>query len=120
MRYVGSVLPFFISWGITQMSSVALSFSSLAFGFAFVYALDIQFAKQGLVPKWYLNMRTPLTILVVLCLMLSAYRFGIKEKPTPIAKELVLEVPTPVATGQHTVETNSIQEETQHAEKEEE
>lgn len=47
--------------------------SALMVGFLGVFTLDVQFARWGLVPAWWLRLRAVLTIVVMLCLGVGLY-----------------------------------------------
>lgn len=68
-----SVLPSLLGFGVLgffpTMPSVQLL--GLMAGFASVYASDFAAASRYLVPSWYLRLRTPLTLIVLLSLGIS-------------------------------------------------
>jgi hypothetical protein len=70
--YALSVLPalwtFFMVGGGPQAA-----LSALAVGFLGVFTLDVQFARWGLVPQWWLRLRALLTAVVMVCLMVGLY-----------------------------------------------
>ena len=47
--------------------------SALMVGFVGVFVLDVQFARWGLVPPWWLRLRLVLTTVVLLCLLAGLY-----------------------------------------------
>jgi hypothetical protein len=70
--YALSVLPalwtFFMVGGGPQAA-----LSALLVGFMAVFTLDVQFARWGLVPGWWLRLRAVLTVVVLLCLLVGLY-----------------------------------------------
>jgi hypothetical protein len=70
--YALSVLPalwtFFMVGGGPQAA-----LSALLVGFLGVFTLDVQFARWGLVPAWWLRLRALLTAGVFLCLLVGLY-----------------------------------------------
>lgn len=70
--YALSVLPalwtFFLVGGGPEAA-----LSALLVGFLAVFTLDVQFARWGLVPGWWLRLRAVLTVVVVVCLLVGLY-----------------------------------------------
>lgn len=70
--YALSVLPalwtFFMVGGGPQAA-----LSALLVGFLGVFTLDVQFARWGLVPAWWLRLRALLTAVVFMCLLVGLY-----------------------------------------------
>lgn len=68
-----SVVPSLIGFGALGLfpSSLSVQLAALMAGFASVYAGDLTAASHHLVPCWYLKLRTPLTLIVLLSLGVS-------------------------------------------------
>jgi hypothetical protein len=66
--YVLSVLPALWAFVMTGGGAVTASMNLMA-GFAGVLLLDWQFWRQGLAPAWWMKLRVPLTMIVVVCLL---------------------------------------------------
>lgn len=65
--YVLSTIP--ALWAFFMIGAGATSSAIyLIAGFLGLLALDFSFWKQGLAPGWWMHLRVPLTIIVVLCL----------------------------------------------------
>jgi len=69
--YALSVLPALWAFFMTGMGPAG-SAMSLIVGFVALLALDALFARQGLTPAWWMQLRLLLTTIVVLCLALVA------------------------------------------------
>ncbi len=68
-----SVVPSLIGFGALGLfpSSPSVQLAALMAGFASVYAGDLTAASHRMVPRWYLKLRTPLTLIVLLSLGVS-------------------------------------------------
>ena len=67
IRYFLSVLPFTYSWCLTGLAP-NYALTGIMFGFSLQYIADAWADRKGLVPSWYMKLRTPLTIGVLACL----------------------------------------------------
>lgn len=72
-RYGLSVVPSLVGFGALGLfpSSPSVQLAALMAGFASVYAGDLTAASHQMVPRWYLKLRTPLTLIVLLSLGVS-------------------------------------------------
>jgi hypothetical protein len=50
---------------------MGLTLPILLLAFVALYFADLRAAKLSLAPRWYPSLRTPLTIIVTLCLLLA-------------------------------------------------
>lgn len=66
-----SVLPALLAW-LTLLISLLLAYGLLMLGFAVLYWADSYTNRRGILPEWYLPMRTVLTAVVLLCLFAAA------------------------------------------------
>jgi hypothetical protein len=62
-----AVLPALLAW-VALLLPPALGLAALAAGFAFAWLVDRAAARAGLVPAWYLPLRSLLTLCVLLSL----------------------------------------------------
>lgn len=75
-RYLWSVLPCLMAWPtVTIPVEHAAGLQAVLMGF--VYMVDRAWARRGLLPSWYMNMRLPLTVGAVGGLALTAFGGGI-------------------------------------------
>ena len=65
------VLPSLVAWAALLLGGRGGLFL-LAAAFAAVLGLDVQLARDGLAPAWFLRLRGVLTAAVVLCLLVAA------------------------------------------------
>jgi hypothetical protein len=67
------VVPSLIGFGAMGLfpSSPSIQLAALMGGFVSVYAGDLTAASHRMTPPWYLKMRTPLTLIVLLSLGVS-------------------------------------------------
>lgn len=70
-RYVWSVLPCLMAWPTVAMPIQQAAATQAAL-LGVVYLVDKGWAKKGLLPGWYMNMRLPLTVLAAGGLALTA------------------------------------------------
>lgn len=66
-RYTLSVVPCLYAWGL-QAFPPEIAMSGMLIGFAGQLVADFAADKHGLVPSWYIKLRVPLTIGVLLSL----------------------------------------------------
>lgn len=70
--YALSVLP--ALWAFLMVGGgPQAALSALLVGFLGIFTLDMQFARWGLVPGWWLRLRAVLTVVVFLCLLVGLY-----------------------------------------------
>lgn len=65
--YGWSVTPALIAWLATLLIA-KLALLLLMLGFVAAYFYDLRAFKNGLIPVWYINLRKPLTLIVLICL----------------------------------------------------
>lgn len=67
-----SVIPPLLGWlAIASGVPMGLSLPILLLAFIALYFADLRAVKLSLAPHWYPSLRTPLTIIVTLCLLLA-------------------------------------------------
>ncbi|MEM9434237.1 MAG: DUF3429 domain-containing protein [Pseudomonadota bacterium] len=72
LAYLLSVLPaLWVFFAVTGDSGQALS--ALITGFIFVFVCDLQFARWGLTPKWWIPLRAGLSAVVIACLLIGIW-----------------------------------------------
>lgn len=101
-RYVFSAFPFIAGWAILSMPPIA-AYASLIAAFVITLFSDFVAMKQGLVPRWWLALRLPLTLCAVLLLALSMYKFVIETHRDP--------------SSHHNDDNNNEEEEEEHEKK---
>lgn len=69
---VFSVLPALLAW-LLLLIPMDLALLLFAAGFVLVYLVDYQAVRLNLAPVWYPGLRKPLTLVVVICLLLTAF-----------------------------------------------
>lgn len=76
-RYLWSVLPCLMAWPTVGMPvSEAAGIQAALLGV--VYVVDRAWAKRGLLPAWYMQLRVPLTVLAVgACVMTASTGAGL-------------------------------------------
>lgn len=73
LGYAVSVLPALLAWFAILLSPPAVAMLIMAAGFCALLAFDIMTVRSGVAPAWYPVLRFPLTIVVTLSLIVSAY-----------------------------------------------
>jgi len=71
LRYSASVAPALVAW-IAFLLPQPTQFPILAAGFVLTLIYDLSMVGRAEVPRWYQNLRWPLTIIVVACLLLAS------------------------------------------------
>eukprot|EP00127_Corallochytrium_limacisporum_P001345 Clim_evm1s53 gene=Clim_evmTU1s53 len=105
VQYCMSVVPPLIAWASLMMPhTAALMTQSMTFGA--LLAFDQYTVSQGTLPNWYMNLRVPLTVVVIMCLLVS-YSTALtnanegkpraKPLPQPVKAEKKVETKTPEA-----------------------
>jgi hypothetical protein len=68
--FILSVLP--ALWALFTFNGLLMNpFMSLIIGFLGVFAIDIRFYYWQLTPKWWLSLRSILTLFVIICLSIN-------------------------------------------------
>lgn len=83
-RFLWGVTPSLLAWPLTVMDPHAAA-ASLCAILPALYYVDAAFAKQGLLPSWYMALRVPLTVLATYGVLLTATAYFYKatdEVPT--------------------------------------
>ena len=79
-QYVVSVLPSLWAWlALNQDMSSVTPHSMLATGFVGCYFYDEMLLRKRLAPSWYGTLRAPLTVVVTMTIVMSAYTGREKE-----------------------------------------
>lgn len=73
LGYVVSVLPALIAWFALMLTPPAVALIIMAAGFCALFAFDLMTVRTGVSPVWYPALRFPLTVVVTLSLIVSAY-----------------------------------------------
>ncbi len=73
LGYVVSVMPALLAWFAILLSPPAAAMLIMAAGFCALLAFDLTTVRNGIAPAWYPALRFPLTIMVTLSLIVSAY-----------------------------------------------
>ena len=68
-----SVVPSLAGWGVLWLPSPHSQLGAALGLFVLVWAGDLVLARQGLVPSWFVNLRTAVTAIVALLLGLALY-----------------------------------------------
>ena len=68
-----SVLPSLAGWGVLWLPSPRWQLGASLGLFVAVWAVDLAFARQGLLPSWFVNLRTAVTVLVSALLGVALY-----------------------------------------------
>lgn len=79
IRYCLSVVPCIYGWGLTAVTP-ELAMPALLVGFVAQLAADVYADQKGLVPTWYIKLRIPITVGVLVCLGISYLLLG-TQKP---------------------------------------
>lgn len=78
-RWYGiGVVPALLGWGAALVGlagAYMLALSLLGAGFALVLAVDRLSVSAGFAPRWYLRLRWPLTLVVLVCLAVAGSTF---------------------------------------------
>lgn len=69
-----SALPSLAAWGVLWLPSPQWQLGAALALFIAVWAVDLVFARQGLVPSWFVDMRTAVTAVVAVTLGVALYR----------------------------------------------
>lgn len=70
---VASVVPSLAGWGVLWLPSPHWQLGAALALFVAVWATDLAFARQGLLPSWFVNLRTAVTALVAGLLGIALY-----------------------------------------------
>ena len=70
---VASVVPSLAGWGVLWLPSPHWQLGAALGLFVAVWAIDMGFARQGLLPSWFVNLRTAVTALVAAILGAALY-----------------------------------------------
>jgi hypothetical protein len=70
-RLVASAVPAVVAWG-AALAGGRSGLILLAASFAGLLAYDVVATRRGAAPRWYVALRWPLTVVVILLLMLGA------------------------------------------------
>jgi hypothetical protein len=70
---VVSVVPSLAGWGVLWLPSPHWQLGAALGIFVAVWAVDLGFARQGLLPSWFVNLRTAVTALVAVLLGVALY-----------------------------------------------
>ena len=76
LQLVLSVLPALIAWLSLSLQTPRNALLTLAVSFVLMLAADLYAGAKFLVPSWYRSLRIPLSLVVVACLLISAWRVG--------------------------------------------
>ena len=68
-----SVVPSLAGWGVLWLPSPHWQLGASLGLFVAVWAVDLGFARQGLLPSWFVNLRTAVTALVSVLLGVALY-----------------------------------------------
>jgi hypothetical protein len=68
-----SVVPSLAGWGVLWLPSPQWQLGGALGIFVLVWAADLALARKGLVPSWFVNLRTAVTALVALLLGLALF-----------------------------------------------
>jgi uncharacterized protein DUF3429 len=69
-----SALPSLAAWGVLWLPSPHWQLGAALALFVAVWMADLWLARQGLVPSWFVDMRTAVTAVVALTLGVALYR----------------------------------------------
>ena len=76
LQLVFSVVPALIAWLSLSLQTPRNSLLTLAVSFVAMLVADIYAGSKFFVPSWYRGLRIPLSLAVVVCLLVSAWRVG--------------------------------------------
>jgi hypothetical protein len=68
-----STIPSLAAWGVLWLQSPQQQIGASIALFVLVWGADLWLAHQGLIPSWFVDMRTAITVLVCLILGLAYY-----------------------------------------------
>jgi len=68
-----STIPSLAAWGVLWLQSPQQQVGASIALFVLVWGADLWLAHQGLIPSWFVDMRTAITVLVCLILGLAYY-----------------------------------------------
>ena len=71
-----SVLPALAAWLSLSLQTPRESFITLTLAFVVLLIADLYAIARHLAPPWYRQLRIPLTLIVVCCLSIAAWRVG--------------------------------------------
>lgn len=69
-----STLPSLAAWGVLWLPGPQMQLAAALALFVAVWIADLWLARQGLVPSWFVDMRTAVTAVVALTLGVALYR----------------------------------------------
>lgn len=75
IQLVYSVVPSLLAWLIITFLGAVTALNALGGVFLGAFLADWWFAKRGLLPVWYINLRVKLTIVVCICLFSAAQSY---------------------------------------------
>ena len=68
---VGNIFSSFLTGALRNPGAAQQQFGNLIFGFAGLLLLDLQFARWGLAPGWWMPLRLLLSAVVIACLAIG-------------------------------------------------
>jgi hypothetical protein len=68
-----SLLPSAAAWGVLWLPSTQWQLGAAIAMFVFTWAADLWLARRGLVPSWFVDLRTAATALVAITLAVALY-----------------------------------------------
>ena len=68
-----SVVPALAAWGVLWLPSPQRQVGAALALFVAVWAADLWLARQGLIPSWFVDMRTAVTVAVCVILGFALY-----------------------------------------------
>ena len=68
-----STIPSLAAWGVLWLGSPQQQIGASIALFVLVWSADLWLAHQGLIPSWFVDMRTAITVLVCVILGLAYY-----------------------------------------------
>ena len=74
IAFVLGALPALAAWGVLWLPSPHWQLSAALLLFVGIWTTDLWLARQGLVPSWFVDMRTAVTAVVGAILGLAIYR----------------------------------------------
>ncbi len=88
LRFTWGVVPSLMAWASLGLPSHEASLAGLTGSLASCYVVDSHFFSQGLLPRWYMRLRLPLTLVACGSLSLSLYSaWSEREQEQAKAKE---------------------------------
>eukprot|EP00252_Welwitschia_mirabilis_P017338 TRINITY_DN38418_c0_g1_i2.p1 TRINITY_DN38418_c0_g1~~TRINITY_DN38418_c0_g1_i2.p1 ORF type:complete len:136 (-),score=17.13 TRINITY_DN38418_c0_g1_i2:163-570(-) len=78
-RFIWSIVPPLLAWAALLLPEIS-KMTMLIVSFSLALAFDAWCTLHGLLPQWYLPLRSLLSLIVILCLMSSALHLYFKSK----------------------------------------